>query len=544
MYPGDIEVQKVEEDVKKSKSSLAVPLLGEVKYEDVEDQFSKKKSWTKKKLDKAYRYLREHRSKVVIGLIYAFINVGLFIFWAVFNGVAGANMFVVIAKGFGMMLNFNCALILLPVCRNIITALRATALNRWVPFDSNIMFHRRIAWVICYSAFGHGIAHYFNYNLAGLTGQGNPYLLAWFTLAGVTGNLIVFVMVIMYTTAIDSIRRRYFNLFYFTHHLFIAFFILVFIHAYKRFWIFFTIPAVTYIVERLVREYRAKQRTTVNEVINHPSDVVELRFYKKKFKYKSGQYLFLNCPYLSYYEWHPFTISSAPHEEFISCHIRCVGKWTKGLRDFIAPDNIGESAEINEYKGSDGKPLLRMDGPFGAASEDIFDYKVVMLIGAGIGVTPFASALKELYYRKKNDAHCKVEKAYFFWICRDYAAFEWFQEVIRTLEIEMKEQGDDFLSINIYLTQRFKPERIDELKLEQEESEFDPLTNLESKTNFGRPDFDVIFDDLREAHIGTKIGLFFCGPRILAKMLRGFCMTKSPKSKKSGAKFIFHKENF
>ena len=82
------------------------------------------------------------------------------------------------------------------------------------------------------------------------------------------------------------------------------------------------IPGVAYIIERLLREYRAKKTTTVLQVTNHPSDVVELRMGKKGFKYKSGQYLYLNAPHLSYYEWHPFTITSAPHEEFVSVHIR------------------------------------------------------------------------------------------------------------------------------------------------------------------------------------------------------------------------------
>lgn len=43
-----------------------------------------------------------------------------------------------------------------------------------------------------------------------------------------------------------------------------------------------------------------------------------------------------------------------------------------------------------------------MDGPFGTASEDVFDYEVSMLIGAGIGVTPFASILKSIWYKFKD----------------------------------------------------------------------------------------------------------------------------------------------
>ena len=41
---------------------------------------------------------------------------------------------------------------------------------------------------------------------------------------------------------------------------------------------------------------------------------------------------------------------------------------------------------------------VAVDGPFGTASEDVFDYEVDILVGAGIGVTPFASVLKDIWY--------------------------------------------------------------------------------------------------------------------------------------------------
>jgi NADPH oxidase len=36
-------------------------------------------------------------------------------------------------------------------------------------------------------------------------------------------------------------------------------------------------------------------------------------------------------------------------------------------------------------------PRVMVDGPFGSASEDFLKYETVLLVGAGIGVTPFAS---------------------------------------------------------------------------------------------------------------------------------------------------------
>lgn len=45
---------------------------------------------------------------------------------------------------------------------------------------------------------------------------------------------------------------------------------------------------------------------------------------------------------------------------------------------------------------------MGVDGPFGTASEDVFDYEVSMLVGCGIGVTPFASILKSIWYKFKD----------------------------------------------------------------------------------------------------------------------------------------------
>lgn len=47
----------------------------------------------------------------------------------------------------------------------------------------------------------------------------------------------------------------------------------------------------------------------------------------------------------------------------------------------------------------DGSSVLRVDGPYGAASEEVFDSKYAVLVGAGIGVTPFASVLQSIRYQ-------------------------------------------------------------------------------------------------------------------------------------------------
>lgn len=52
---------------------------------------------------------------------------------------------------------------------------------------------------------------------------------------------------------------------------------------------------------------------------------------KHGFKMGAGQYIFLQCPSISQLEWHPFTLTSAPEEDYFSVHIRVVGDWTAAL---------------------------------------------------------------------------------------------------------------------------------------------------------------------------------------------------------------------
>ena len=91
-------------------------------------------------------------------------------------------------------------------------------------------------------------------------------------------------------------------------------------------------------------------------------------------------------------------VISAPEEDYISVHIRVVGDFTNALAKAVGCD-----FDSKEEKGASGNgkvvppplnrvlPRVMVDGPFGSASEDFLKFETVLLVGAGIGVTPFAS---------------------------------------------------------------------------------------------------------------------------------------------------------
>lgn len=83
-------------------------------------------------------------------------------------------------------------------------------------------------------------------------------------------------------------------------------------------------------------------------------------------------------------------------------------------------------------------PRVYVDGPFGSASEDVFKYEVAVLVGAGIGVTPFASILKSIWYRMNypQKEKTRLKKVYFFWVIRDFGSFEWFRSLLMAIEAQ------------------------------------------------------------------------------------------------------------
>ncbi|XP_032448034.1 NADPH oxidase 1 isoform X1 [Lynx canadensis] len=470
--------------------------------------------------------------------------------------------------------------------------------------DHNLAFHKLVAYMICLHTAIHIIAHLFNFEhysrsrwatdgslasiLSTLSQQErdedswiNPIqspnmtveYVTFTSITGVTGVIITIALVLMVTSAMEFIRRSYFEVFWYTHHIFIVYFIGLEIHGiggivrgqteeslneshphrcaeffeqwddhdshckHPRFeglpaesWKWILAPGILYIFERILRFYRSKQKVVITKVVMHPSKVLELQMSKRGFIMEVGQYIFVNCPSISYLEWHPFTLTSAPEEDFFSIHIRAVGDWTENL--------------IRAFEQQHSPiPRIEVDGPFGTVSEDVFQYEVAVLVGAGIGVTPFASILKSIWYKFRHaDHNLKTQTIYFFWICRETGAFAWFSDLLASLEHEMEELGKvDFLNYRLFLT-GWDTNIAGHAALNFDKAT-DILTGLKQKTSFGRPMWDNEFSTIANAHPKSVVGVFLCGPQTLAKSLSKCCHQYSSLDPRK-VQFYFNKEDF
>ncbi len=129
----------------------------------------------------------------------------------------------------------------------------------------------------------------------------------------------------------------------------------------------------------------------------------------------------------------------------------------------------------------------------------------------------------------------KLKKVYFLWIARNTASFEWFQDLISHME------GNDFhhfLEIHIYLTGGVKQSAIPNLYVNY--ADVDPITQLRSRTHYGRPNLPHLFQSIKETDKAKTVGVFFCGPKALGHQLR----VQSHKQSDRNTKFVFSKEIF
>lgn len=78
-------------------------------------------------------------------------------------------------------------------------------------------------------------------------------------------------------------------------------------------------------------------KTYISSGILLPSKVTHLVIKRPPhFHFRPGDYVFVNIPAIAKYEWHPFTLSSAPEQDdYMWLHIRGVGEWTNRLYSYF-----------------------------------------------------------------------------------------------------------------------------------------------------------------------------------------------------------------
>lgn len=321
--------------------------------------------------------------------------------------------------GWGVVLAKTCAgalyptffFLVLSMSRYFSTFLRRSYyVSRFINWDMSQAFHISISCVALVLATLHAIGHLggsFVWGsrkeseesvgiLLGPDAVPRPYVEYVRSLPGFTGLTALGLFYLLAALSLPQVRKKNYEIFQLGHLLMYPIIGLLMAHGTAGllqppmfgYWLAF--PTLLVLTERVVRVllgFSHRVPATI-QILDDETVLIKGTIPSERiWQYEAGQYIFLQVPQLSLFQWHPFTVSTCIGKEF-QLHIKTDGNWTSKLRDLAT--------------GPEGAPIeIGANGPFGAPAQRFYDFSHTIIVGAGIGVTPFSGILVDL--QEKED---------------------------------------------------------------------------------------------------------------------------------------------
>ncbi|KAL0317820.1 UNVERIFIED_CONTAM: Ferric reduction oxidase 4 [Sesamum angustifolium] len=217
-------------------------------------------------------------------------------------------------------------------------------------------------------------------------------------LSNVAGVIAFVLSLGMWVTSFDCVRRKLFEVFFYTHHLYILYVVFYMLHVGVAYLCMILPGIFLFLIDRYLRFLQSRQRTRLVSARLLPDGSTELTFAKNpELSYNRTSTLFVHVPRLCKLQWHPFTITSSSNLETdkLSVVIKSQGSWTQKLYKQL-------SSSLDHLEVS-------TEGPYGPASSHFLSREALVMISGGSGITPFISIIREIIFRS-TESNGKVPK--------------------------------------------------------------------------------------------------------------------------------------
>ena len=122
--------------------------------------------WGLKKWDMFTAYLENYRQCIFYIFVFYVITFALFMERFVYYAFMAEHrdlrhvmgIGIAVTRGAASSLSFCYSLLLLTVCRNLITKMKEWAFNQYIPLDSNIIFHKIVACTALFFSVLHAVS--------------------------------------------------------------------------------------------------------------------------------------------------------------------------------------------------------------------------------------------------------------------------------------------------------------------------------------------------------------------------------------------------
>lgn len=206
--------------------------------------------------------------------------------------------------------------------------------------------------------------------------------------SNVAGEIAILVAIAMWVTSLYKMRRKMFDLFFYTHQLYTLYIFFYLLHVGVAYTCMILPGIFLFLIDRYLRFLQSKSSARLIASRLLPCNVVELTFSKNPgLSYNPTSILFVNVPSVSKLQWHPFTIASSSNLETdkLSVVVKCLGSWSQKLE--------------KQLSSSPERLQISTEGPYGPSSSHFLSRECLVMISGGSGITPMISIFRELIYR-------------------------------------------------------------------------------------------------------------------------------------------------
>lgn len=395
-----------------------------------------------------------------------------------------------------------------------------------IPSSIILQYHRWLGIATVANAtthFAYNIKHYLDtdqFEFGIMNQRIQVGLMAWLSLA------------LIFVTALPIVRRRSFEVFYYTHSVFFAFMVGALIHTTNG--PEFLLPGFfLWIADRAIRMIYNFRVVNTLSLTHYDGGVTKFRVKGKMLRPRSpGQIVWVQIPDISFFNWHPFTVASVPCEAdgSITIAVRGLGGYTRKLQNEagnfkqnVASDDMTATVAMSPVK----QLKVRIDGPYGVGRLQWGTQPVAVLVAGGVGITPGISIASHLIQKAvasaSSSSPAPISHIHLLWAVKDACHIQWFEAELQELaNAAAREEVPITFDITVHVTiGGCSPIET----VTREESGFS--ARCEPKTidrrwiaHSGRPDIMAWFYQIKVARAGMDAAVNACGPRSLINEAR------------------------
>ncbi|XP_060167480.1 ferric reduction oxidase 6-like [Lycium barbarum] len=239
--------------------------------------------------------------------------------------------------------------------------------------------------------------------------------------ANLPGVISLAAGLLMWVTSLPGVRRKNFELFFYTHQLYVVFVVFLALHVGDFIFMIAGAGIFLFMLDRFLRFFQSRKTVDILSATCFPCGTVELVISKPaNLHYNALGWIFLQIRQLSWLQWHPFSVSSSPFDgkHHVAILIKVLGDWTEKLKGNILNRSL-EQSENDPLLQHKRKITASVEGPYGHESPYHLTYENLILVAGGIGISPFLAILSDILHRINDRKPCLPRNILIVWAIKN-----------------------------------------------------------------------------------------------------------------------------